>query len=153
MVDYSRITERVFTGAAISSAQDVDTLVAAGVTHIIDARDDVDDATLIMSNHPAIVYCWDPTADNGQHPKPVEWFENALSFAMPALAQPGNICHFHCAAGINRGPSLAYTIMRAQGFSHLGALAIIRLKRPVTMVGIAYSDDADLALRQLGWTK
>ncbi len=153
MVDYSRITERIFTGAAISSQQDVNTLVAAGVTHIIDAREEYDDASIIMANHPAIVYCWDPTKDDGQHPKPVEWFAKALDLAMPALAQPGRIVYAHCAAGVNRGPSLTYTIMRAQGFSHLGALAIIRLKRPITMVGIAYSDDADLALQQLGWIK
>jgi hypothetical protein len=37
-VDYDWITNRVATGAALSSAEDVQVLVDAGVTAVVDAR-------------------------------------------------------------------------------------------------------------------
>ena len=151
MVDFSQITERLFTGAGISNAQDVDQLVAAGITHIVDARDDFDDEALVMASHPFIFYTWDPTADDGKHPKPREWFEKAVVIAMGAMIWSSSKIFTHCAAGVNRGPSLAYAILRAMGLSKDEAYNMIKAKRP--QAGIAYRDDADAALQQLGWTK
>lgn len=49
--------------------------------------------------------------------------------------------------GINRGPSMAYAIMRAGGFDGDTAAALLQDKRPV--VGLAYRADADDALEIL----
>ena len=151
-LDCSPLTERLFTGAAISSTSDVDQLVQAGVTAIIDARAEFDDAAIIMANHPSILYLWDGAQDDGQ-PKPPEWFKKALDFAMPILARPGQILFTHCAAGHNRGPSLAYAVLRAQGWPSHNALHLIHVKRPQTVGGIAYAPDAERALHQLGWVR
>jgi protein-tyrosine phosphatase len=144
--NFSRITGRVFCGGQINDSADVNELVAAGVTHIIDAQVERDDAPLMTSG---LHYLWVPTADDGVHPKPVEWFSRAIEFAMPALGVPGGVVFTHCAAGVNRGPSLAYAIMRAQGWSAADAMAQLKAKRPIAQA--AYADDAELALRSLGW--
>jgi protein-tyrosine phosphatase len=57
----------------------------------------------------------------------------------------------HCAHGVNRGPSLAYAILRAQGWPRHDAYALLKERRPQVRVG--YRDDADAALRALRWTR
>jgi hypothetical protein len=146
MVDFSRITERLFCGARIESAADAAELVGAGVTHIINARLTRSDASLIGN----LSYLWNPTEDDDIHPKPIAWFGNAVEFALAALARPGTVVLTHCAQGRNRGPSLAYAILRAQGWSRHDAYALLKERRPQVVVG--YRDDADAALRALGWT-
>lgn len=153
---FSQITERVFTGGEMSAGpglppdvSGVDALAAAGVTHVIDCRDDFDDAPLLTA-HPAILYLWNGTADDGR-PKPSAWFARSLAFALPMFAQPRTKLYCHCQAGINRGPSTAYAVLRALGFGRAEMLALIRLKRPVTLVGIRYADDADKAIADLGY--
>lgn len=148
--NYSLITERLFCGAQINSDADFDELKAAGVTHIIDAQAERDDNVFEPKNMIGLTILWDPQQDDGQHPKPVEWFKNAVEFGIGALKFPGTIVLTHCAAGYNRGPSLAYAILRAQGWSQVDAKALLHSRRSV---GIAYADDADLALKTLGWTK
>lgn len=165
MVDFTFVTDRIATGAAINSKADVDELLAAGVTDVIDARLEFDDDPLMLRDQvpkPASTlkslialrcnYLWDGVADDGQH-KPTNWFARALDFAMPALALPGRVVYSHCAQGVNRGPSLTYCILRAQGWPSNIALKLIRRRRPVTEEGIAYAADADAALKALGWTR
>jgi hypothetical protein len=146
MVDFSRITERLFCGGRIESAADAAELLGAGVTHIINARKTRSDASLIGT----LGYLWNPTEDDDVHPKPVAWFGNAVEFALAALARPGTVVLTHCAHGRNRGPSLAYAILRAQGWPRHDAYALLKERRPQVTVG--YRDDADAALGALGWT-
>ena len=148
--DYSKITERLFIGAQINSRDDIQELVTSGVTHIVDAQAERDDTSLVHLNS-GMTVCWDPTQDDGQHPKPVEWTKVAVEFGIAALSQKGTIVLTHCAAGVNRGPSLGYAILRAQGWSALDVVGIIKNKRP--QVGMAYRQDCESALQQLGWVK
>jgi len=151
-MDYSRLTDKVFVGAAVGSAADVDQLVAAGVTAIVDARVEFDDAAILMAFYPSVLYLYDPTADDGVHPKPVHWFQSALGFALPLIVQPKPNCVlFHCAAGIARGPSLAYCVLRALGWSKDDAFNLIKSKRPAATM--SYKDDGDAALLALGYTR
>lgn len=147
MYDYSRITERLYVGSQIRSAADVDDLKRAGVTHIIDCCE-ADDSVDVEGSGVALL--WDATADDGQR-KGVTWFSPGIDFALGALGHPGYAVLCHCAAGINRGPSMAYAIMRAQGIRSLDAETILRVNRP--QVGIAYKADAESALRLMGWTR
>ena len=147
MADFSRITERLFCGGRIDSAADVVELVEAGVTHIINTQRSHDDAPLIGS----LGYLWVPTEDDDVHPKPVAWFGQAVRFSLVVLSRPGTIVLAHCAHGRNRGPSIAYAILRAQGWSRCGAYALLKEKRPIVLVG--YRDDADAALGALGWVR
>ena len=148
---WSKITERLYTGGGIENIRDVATLVNEGVTHVIDARADKDDASLLLRVHPTLIYLWNPTEDDGE-PKPTEWFDNALQFGIRALSRPSCTVFCHCSAGVNRGPSLVYTIMRAQGWCESAAKLLIHRKRPETQNGIRYANDAEIALRNLGWT-
>src|SRR5581483_3080902 len=102
-MDFNFVTARVATGAAIHNAQDVDVLAKAGITHVINCRDDQDEAPF-FAQHPEMHYIWNPTADDGK-PKPPDWFAKSISFALEALSHPKNKVYAHCAAGVNRGPS------------------------------------------------
>lgn len=147
MADFTFVTSRIATGAALNDASDVDAIVAAGITAVIDLRDDFDDGRLLAA-HPAIIYCWNPTPDDGQ-PKPPEWFDKSLTFALPILARPHTKVLAHCSAGINRGPSTAYAVMVALSFPPAVAERMIRNARPI--VGLAYAVDAQLAATSLGY--
>jgi protein-tyrosine phosphatase len=146
MSDFSVITPRLVTGAAITDPEDVAALITAGVTHVIDCRDDFDDSELLADH--GLLYLWNGTPDDGTT-KPPAWFDRSLSFALPAIAQPRTKIYAHCAAGVNRGPSTAYAILRALGWLPTVADALIRSKRP--QVGLAYAGDADNAIFALGY--
>ncbi|MGH7174895.1 MAG: hypothetical protein ACREGR_00865, partial [Minisyncoccia bacterium] len=95
---------------------------------------------------PQIIYLWNPTADDGK-PKTPDWFSRSLMLDLDALSRPKNKVYAHCAAGVNRGPSTAYAILRALGFTPGSAEAVIRTARP--WVGLAYKRDADAAIKAL----
>jgi dual specificity phosphatase 3 len=147
MADFSFITERLACGAQLQGPDDIKQIIAAGITHIVDAQQERNDGVLIPAN---CIYLWDPTADDGQH-KPPEWFAYAITFAANAFLTPRAKLLTHCAAGVNRGPSLAYAIMRSQGWSDGEAMLQLKTKRP--QVNVAYHDDANAALASLGWVQ
>lgn len=155
-MDFSVVTAHVATGAAVSSEADVEALVAAGITHVIDCREEFDDAPLLAS-HPALSYLWNGTPDDGAT-KPPEWFQKSLAFALPALAATPvvqspipvrPVVYAHCAAGMNRGPSTAYAILLALNFAPNAAETAIRAVRP--QVELRYKQDAINALKEMGF--
>ena len=139
------VTARVATGQALQSASDVDALVSAGITHVVDCRAEFDDGPLLAAR---LTYLWAPTPDDGA-PKPTEWFAPAYSFALSALAQPRTKILAHCAGGVNRGPSMAYGILVCLGLDPAWVEATMRAARPV--VNIAYRADAVSAAHALGY--
>lgn len=139
------ITARLATGGALTAAGDVDILAAAGITHVIDCRAEFDDGPLLAQR---FHYLYDPTLDDGQ-PKPASWFQPGIAFALQALSLATNRVYAHCAAGINRGPSMCYAIMRAFGWPATDALNTIKAGRPKALV--AYSVSADQAIVSLGY--
>jgi predicted protein tyrosine phosphatase len=145
--DFDFITPRLATGAAPVDAGFVEALAKAGITHVIDVTDATDDTSL-LATHPNILYCFNPTADDGSHKAP-EWFAKSLTFALPAFALPHAKLYAHCSAGINRGPSTAYVTMRALGWTPTDAMALLRAHRP--QVKVAYAADADAAIKVLGF--
>ncbi|HUO40779.1 MAG TPA: hypothetical protein VMU34_24360 [Mycobacterium sp.] len=147
MADFSMVTNRVATGAAIATAADVDQLLAAGLNVVLDARADFNDGSLFAGN-PHITYLWNPTEDDGTH-KPVEYWQRTLAFVLPQLATPHTKAYLHCTAGLNRGPSNALCVLVAQGFHPDWAEAYIRQARP--QVTIAYKADAIAACQALGF--
>jgi protein-tyrosine phosphatase len=145
-MDFNFVSTRVATGAALLTVDDAGVLEAAGITHVIDCRAEFDDAPYFIQQ--SMQYLWNGVDDDGQ-PKPGEWFAKSITFALPALALPGTKVYAHCAAGVNRGPSTAYAILRALGYSAVLAEAEIRTARP--QVNIAYMRDADSAIAQMKW--
>ena len=74
-------------------------------------------------------------------PKPAEWFHAGIAFA--ASIGPDDKLFVHCGHGINRGPVMAYAILRSQGY--LDAEAMMRAARP-QMGASMYLASADAAL-------
>lgn len=139
MADFAVITARVATGAAITSAADVQALLAAGVTHILDVTSDEDDTQWLSGF--GVPYLYNPTPDDGSQ-KPPSWWQASLAFAQQAYATLGTCVYAHCSAGRNRGPSTAYAIMRAcAGLDAAEARALIVAARP--QVGLAYAAQFD----------
>lgn len=143
---YSFVTAKLATGGGWIMPADIATLKNLGITCVIDVQELPDDQAVLAAA--GIAYLWNPIADDGQS-KPVSWFQSSLDIALPALVPKAGKVYAHCAAGVNRGPSTLYCIMRALGLSAVDAEALIRKYRPV--VNLAYKTDADNAIRLLGY--
>jgi dual specificity phosphatase 3 len=113
-------------------------LVEAGVTHVLDARIEWSDEEWVAEEAPAIAYLHHGMDDLGQQ-VPDEWFDVGVDWALEALEQGGTVLT-HCHMGINRGPSLGFAVLLAQGWDAVQALDAIRTARPIAWV--AYADDA-----------
>jgi dual specificity phosphatase 3 len=112
-------------------------LIDAGVTHILDVRQECDNAEL-WSYLPEVTYRWDGIDDAGQK-VPAEWFDGIAAWALDAMAC-GGVVLTHCHMGINRGPSAGYAVLLALGWDPVDALAAIRAARPIANVW--YAEDA-----------
>ena len=113
--------------------------VEAGVTHIVDCRIEDSDEEFVALHAPQITYIYAPTDDDGLEREP-EWFDGALRDLGNALTDPDSVLLVHCAAGINRGPSMAFRLLLEAGWEPVAALNAIREARPVTRV--IYAPDA-----------
>ena len=148
MVDFeivTAVTPHLILSPGPATLADIDELYGAGVRWIVDCRAEFDDAPL-LAQHRDVAYLWNPTQDDGS-PKPASWFEAGYQFAKPHLdaGEPGDP---HCAAEINRGPSMTYFLLRRHwSLDPAAAEKAIRDVRP--QVGIRYKLDADVAIAQL----
>ncbi len=113
-------------------------LVETGVTHVVDARIEWSDEDWVAQTAPGIAYLHHGMDDAGQR-VPGEWFEVAVGWALEALEDGGTVLA-HCHMGINRGPSLGFAVLLAQGWDAITALDTIRSVRPIAWV--AYAEDA-----------
>lgn len=139
MTDFAMITSRLATGARVGSVDDAQQLIAAGVTHILDLTDAEDDQLFLAGL--GVAYLYNPTADDGGQ-RPVDWWHQSLVFALEAYTVFGTCLYCHCSAGINRGPSTAYGVLRAcMGLDPAQAESMIRAVRP--QVGLAYARQFD----------
>lgn len=141
------ITPRLATGGSISSDQrNVQILKDAGVTWIVDCQIETDDSKVLALA--GFAYLFNGVPDDGQ-PKGADWFSRTLAFALPLLAQPNQRGLLHCAAGINRGPSSLYAVLRAVGVPPQEAMSLLKIARP--QVNVAYAADVDRAIPGLGY--
>ncbi len=149
-MNFHFITERVATGSDIRTDMDVKVLIAHNITHIIDCHNWAENWRVLQ--FPNVSYLLNGTSDDG-HLKPAKWFQKSIQFALEALQQPRTKIYCHCLEGINRGPSTAYAILRAQGIKANIAERWIRRRRPqVGEQGLCYKSDADRAVIELGYT-
>ena len=146
MANVSRITDRLLTGGDLpldigpsGMLLDLRDLEREGVTHILDNRSEWTDEPFVAQHAPRIRYLHNGQDDSGQR-MPDSWFHRGVGFALEAFQQPGTRVLAHCHMGINRGPSMAFAILLAQGFDPVAALDAILTARPI--VGLAYAADA-----------
>lgn len=147
MSDFQFVLPRVAVGSAINDAIVFsDDLEKAGIFYIVDCQGEHDDSAFLVTRN--MFTCWCPTEDDGQ-PKPLEWWNKGIQWALENYARPHDSIYFHCAAGVNRGPSMCFGFMLALGFSPTVAEELIRKARP--QVGLAYKADAILKVSALGY--
>ena len=113
--------------------------IAAGITHIIDVRDEWSDQALVAEHAPHITYIHLGVDDAGQ-PMEDDWFERGVIAALEALRDPESRVLVHCHMGVNRGPSMGFAILLALGFAPRRALEAIVEARPIA--AILYAGDA-----------
>jgi len=123
----------------ISAARQLAEWAAAGITDIVDARDEWSDVELVARLAPAMRYHWVGTDDDGCSQSD-EWFDEGVAAALGAVASPNRKVLIHCHMGVNRGPSLAFATMLALGHDPINALSTIRRSRPIAAV--LYAPDA-----------
>lgn len=140
----SFVTPRLAVGGDVSPAPhrggaQLDEIVDLGITHIVDVRLEWDDRSLFAVRAPHIDYLHHGMDDAGQEVPP-EWFEHAVQWVELALGDPSAVVLAHCHMGINRGPSLGFAVLLAQGWDCVDAIAAIRAARP--QANVWYAADA-----------
>lgn len=139
------VTDRLLVGGDLDqrddllAAEQLGELVGLGVTHVVDVRLEADDSEFVLGLTDEVDYLWHGMDDAGQH-VPAAWFEAAVTWVLDALEDPDAIVLTHCHMGINRGPSLGYAVLLAQGWDPVEAIDAIRRARPIAHV--AYAEDA-----------
>lgn len=127
MADITFITDRLAVGGAIWTRENLEEILRAGITHVINTRIEFDDRTLAADDRPRILNLG---TDDDFLPKPPGLFQLAVDFALAAFEQPQNKVLVHCASGIHRGPMVALAILRVLGFSHQDGIRMILARRP-----------------------
>ena len=137
------VTPQLAVGGDLSSfddglaAQQFEEIVELGITHVVDVRLEWSDLDTFADRAPDIGYLHHGMDDAGQA-VPAEWFERAVSWIEAAYAaNPDAVVLTHCHMGINRGPSLGFAVLLAQGWDPVEAIAAIRRARPVANVWYA----------------
>jgi dual specificity phosphatase 3 len=142
--DAAFVTARLLVGGDLDTTDDelatrqLLELVDAGVTHVVDVRIEWNDERWVAEAAPQIAYLHHGMDDAGQR-VPAAWFDAGVAWALQALEQGGTVLT-HCHMGINRGPSLGFAVLLAQGWDPVEALDAIRAARPIAW--IAYAEDA-----------
>jgi len=122
---------------ALAAAQLAE-LLDAGVTHVVDTRVEWTDEEWAAQVAPRLGYLHHGMDDAGQQ-VPDEWFDAGVEWVLQAVDAGGTVLT-HCHMGINRGPSLGFAVLLAQGWDPIEALDQIRAVRPIAW--IAYAADA-----------
>jgi 8-oxo-dGTP pyrophosphatase MutT (NUDIX family) len=139
----SQVTEQLWTGGdrgRTTPATWLAQLQHAGITAVIDCRPHGRaDQEWARAHTPDIEYLLIGQPDNGQQ-MPDEWFADGVDFALRALKDPAARVLIHCELGINRGPSMAFAVLLAQGFTPEQARSQIVAARPIAR--IRYADQA-----------
>lgn len=70
-----------------------------------------------------------PQKDDGTM-RPPGQYRTGIRWAFEALQFPTYKIYAHCQSGLNRGPTMAFALLRAFGFSKEMAIEAIRVARP-----------------------
>ena len=143
LANASFVTDRLAVGGDLSpnfglAQQQLEELLAAGITHIADLREEWSDETLVKTWAPQVHYLHHRVADAGQTIGGA-WFDGLAEWVDAALAEPGSKVLVHCHMGVNRAPSAVLALLLNRGMSLRPALDAIRTARPVAVIDYARS--------------
>lgn len=126
-MDITWLTDRIAVGGGIWTAENMEKVAQAGITHVIDMQIEFDDTPL--GKAAGVEVLWNPTDDDFE-PKPPELFRRGLKFAEGALERQGTKIFIHCAAGVHRAPMMTLAILGSMGWSLDDAMELIERRRP-----------------------
>lgn len=137
------VTDRLAVGGDLSpnfvqARAQLDELLRAGITHIVDLREEWSDEGLVGTWAPQVHYLQHRVADAGQKIGP-DWFAGLVEWVDEALADDTAKVLVHCHMGVNRAPSAMLALLLAQGMGLRPALDAIRRARPVAVIDYAGS--------------
>lgn len=140
----TQLTDQLWIGGELSrqdhqlAVSQLDELSKVGINAIIDCRIEWDDLDWAPDAQPQMDFLSIGVEDAGFF-MPDEWFDEGVSYGLDQISQ-GRVVLVHCQAGINRGPSMGFLILIAQGWDAIDALNLIRKRRPIAR--IAYAEQA-----------
>ncbi len=127
-MDITWLTDRIAVGGGIWSAENMEKVAAAEITHVIDMQIEFDDTPLGQAL--GIEVLWNPTDDDFE-PKPTELFQRGVEFAQKALERDDAKIFIHCAAGVHRAPMMSLAVLCSTGWNLEDAMKLIEQRRPV----------------------
>lgn len=139
------VTDRLLVGGDLDGIDpdlaraQLDELVGAGVTHILDTRLEWSDEDYVARRAPGLGYLHLGVDDDGGT-LPDAWFDEATAWLDGVLARPGTRALVHCHMGVNRSPSLVFGYLLHTGSGVREALDAIRGAWRLAVID--YADDA-----------
>jgi protein-tyrosine phosphatase len=138
-MDITWLTDRIAVGGGIWTAENMEKLAAAGITHVIDMQVEFDDTPLARPL--GVEVLWNPTDDDFQL-KPPELLRRGVEFARKALDHDEAKVFIHCAAGVHRAPMMSLAVLCSVGWNLEDGIELIEARRPVV-------DFADVYVRSV----
>jgi protein-tyrosine phosphatase len=136
-MDITWVTERIAVGGGIWNARNMEELVQAGVTHVVNMQIEFDDRPLAQPH--GIRVLWNPTDDDFL-PKPPELLKRGVDFVLEAMNEREARVYVHCAAGVHRAPMMTLAILCALEWEVDDAMVHIETRRPVVDFVEVYVD-------------
>jgi protein-tyrosine phosphatase len=127
-MDMTWVTDRIALGGGIWNARNMEEVVQAGVTHVVNMQIEFDDRPLAAPYEIRVL--WNPTDDDFLL-KPPELLKRGVDFALEAIDDPKARVYVHCAAGVHRAPMMTLAILGAMEWDLDAAMVLIETRRPV----------------------
>lgn len=144
--DFDFATPRIAVGGGLYDERDARAVLDAGISHVATVAEELEaDVARLLAGR--VTHLRNGKRDDrgrGGAEGAMAWFRQTISFAVPALeADPAARVLLHCAAGMNRGPTSAYAVLRALGHPAEEALALVEAARPFAL--LIYVEEAEAA--------
>jgi hypothetical protein len=139
-MDITWLTDRIAVGGGIWNVENMETLAAQGVTHVIDMQIEFDDTEL--GRLTGVEVLWNPTDDDFEM-KPADMFRRGVDFAKKALDEDDAKLFIHCAAGVHRAPMMSLAVLCSMGWSLEDARELIEHRRPVADFADVYVESVE----------
>jgi predicted protein tyrosine phosphatase len=149
-MDITWLTDRIAVGGGIWTAENMEKVAEAGITHVIDMQIEFDDTPLGQAI--GVEVLWNPTDDDFEL-KPPELFQRGVEFADKALGREEAKLFIHCAAGVHRAPMMTLALLGSMGWSLDDAMELIEKRRPVADFADVYVDSVRRFLNGAGGSK
>ena len=141
-IDFHFITPRLAVGGGIWTRENLEALMRAGITHIINTQREFDDGALRRpgDHEPQVLWL---AMDDDFEPKAARHFFQGAKFALQAWQAPEAKLFVHCASGIHRGPMVALALLRVLGYGRRDALDLLLARRPAADFPPVYLDSIE----------